>query len=252
MSLERRRTRVPAPPSSRQMVAWTGGYAPGYSGPRPAGGYNPVPGNLGRMTSGLQTGMPQGPGDLGGGVALPGSISEIPQWVLQQGLSFVQQWIAQQLAGPSGGSGSGSLPAEGSGGCPTGYEYNPSSGQCEEVGVGGMIRRTLPGGASGVTEYGNAVVGAFGVPALQPAVVGQRQNSRGEVNPILKCPAGTVLGRDNLCYQKSSIPRKFRKWKPAPKPPMSASDAKALRRIGTLQNKVKGLAKNAGLTCRKR
>lgn len=245
MALERRRTRIPAPPSSRQLVAWGGGFAPGYSGPRPAGGYGMTT-NLGTPTGGFT-----GPVGVAGPTGLPTSFGDIPSWVLGLGANAIQQWIQNQL-NPSGGSGSGSLPAEGSGGCPQGYEFNPSSGQCEEQGVGGVIRRTLPGGATGTTQFGAAVMGAFGIPALQPAVVGQRTNDRGETNPILKCPSGAVLGKDNLCYQKSSIPRKFRKWRPAPKPPMSASDAKALRRIGTLQNKVKGLAKNAGLSCRKR
>jgi len=90
---------------------------------------------------------------------------------------------------------------------------------------------------------GQAVVGSFGIPAIQPIQVAQ---------PTLRCPPGAVLGKDSLCYMKSSIPRAFRKWRPAPKPPMSAADAKALRRIGTLQGKVKRLAKSANLTCKRK
>jgi len=96
--------------------------------------------------------------------------------------------------------------------------------------------RTIAGG-------GGAVVGSFGIPAIMPIQVAQ---------PTLRCPPGAVLGKDSLCYMKTSIPKAFRKWRPAPKPPMSAADAKALRRIGTLQGKVKRLAKSANLTCKRK
>lgn len=106
----------------------------------------------------------------------------------------------------------------------------------------------IPGGDPLVsTRTGVAVMGAFGIPAMTPAVVGQI-NGR----PIRRCPSGAVLGKDELCYMKGSIPRQFRKWAPAPKPPMSAADAKALRRIGTLQKKVKKLASNANLSCKRK
>lgn len=165
------------------------------------------------------------------------------------------QYIGDRLFGnPSGGDGSGSVPGEGSTGCAPGYAWNPDTMQCEQTGTGGYVRRMLPGGMSGTQAdiYGQATMGAFGIPALVPAVVGQIQDANGNVKPIQRCPPGAVLGKDNLCYMKGSIPVKFRKWRPAPKPPMSASDAKALRRIGTLQKKVKRLAGNAGLSCRKR
>ncbi len=110
----------------------------------------------------------------------------------------------------------------------------------------------LPGGVPFITPTGGAelngsgspaVVGAFGVPAREPVVVAQ---------PTRRCPRGMVLGQDLLCYMKGTIPMKFRRWKPGPKPPMSAADAKALRRIGSLQSKVKRLAKSANLTCKRK
>ena len=198
---------------------------------------------------------PSGPGGggFGGGFGIPQSpfpdIGGGTWWgdIVNTGVD----WIWNQF-NPSGGPTSGSTSGEGTGGCPTGYEFNPGSGQCEKVGVSGTIQRALPYGQTGVMNQGTAVMGAFGTPAMQPNIVGQVANSRGEVNPIFRCNPGMVLGKDNLCYAKSAISKKDRKWKPAAKPPMSASDAKALRRIGTLQRKVKGLAKNAGLSCRKR
>lgn len=99
---------------------------------------------------------------------------------------------------------------------------------------------TFPRSGTPIKQYGNAVVGSFGIPALEPAVTAVNVHS---------CPPGAVLGADNLCYQKGSIPRAFRKHRPAPRPPMTAGDAKALRRIGTLQRKAKRLAATAGFVC---
>lgn len=106
---------------------------------------------------------------------------------------------------------------------------------------------TGPSGPGFTGSSGQAVMGAFGIPAMLPIIVGNIGGA-----PIRRCMAGAVLGKDDLCYMKGSIPRQFRKWRPAAKPPMSAADAKALRRIGTLQNKVKGLAKSANLTCKRK
>lgn len=108
----------------------------------------------------------------------------------------------------------------------------------------GGVPLAIPAGGTVLNGGGSpAVVGAFGVPARQPVVVAQ---------PTRRCPRGMVLGQDLLCYMKGTIPMKFRRWKPGPKPPMSAADAKALRRIGALQSKVKRLAKSANLTCKRK
>lgn len=263
-----------APPRSSRQISVGGvsfGFAPGYSpsnqprrysGGQPIGGF---PGQPGSGTYPVPTATPftSNPGGGGQTTAFPNfnpggsGGGGLPSWeeffggLARRG----GDWLAGQLfGGGSGGSGSGALPSEGSTGCAPGYAWNASTGQCEQVGVSGGVRRFLPGGASGTQAdmYGNAVVGAFGTPALVPAVVGQIQDSNGMTKPIQRCPPGAVLGKDNLCYMKGSIPMKFRKWRPSPKPPMSAADAKALRRIGTLQKKVKRLAGNAGLSCRKR
>lgn len=109
----------------------------------------------------------------------------------------------------------------------------------------------FPGGAPGFIEAGGqAVVGAFGLPALSPTIVGSVASSRG-VSPIRRCPRGMVLGFDELCYAKQLLPRrsKFRKHKGDRRPPMTGADAAALRRIGTLQKRVKELAKDAGISC---
>lgn len=90
---------------------------------------------------------------------------------------------------------------------------------------------------------GVATTGAFGLPAMQPAVV-----------PTVRreCGPGMILGKDDLCYAKGSISVRDRKWRPKPKPPISAGDAKAIRRADRAKNRVKRLATKSGFTCRKR
>lgn len=100
------------------------------------------------------------------------------------------------------------------------------------------------------TAYGEAVMGAFGIPALVPAQVGEINGA-----PIRRCPPGAVLGKDDLCYMKGSIPRQYRKWAPAAKPPVSAYDAKMMRKYGpggSKQKRIKGLATDAGFSCKKK
>lgn len=133
-------------------------------------------------------------------------------------------------------------------GCPSGFKKD-SKGNCIKTGVGGVIQRTLPGGKKGTLEdvFGDAVIGAFGVPGLVPAQVGVIND-----NPILKCPAGMVLGKDNICYVRSVLPRQFRKWPPPGRAPVTAGDAKAIRRAKSATNRVKKLASNVGFTCTKK
>jgi len=90
--------------------------------------------------------------------------------------------------------------------------------------------------------FGEAVIGAFGMAALVPAVVGEI-NGR----PIRRCPRGAVLGKfDNLCYQKGSISNKNRKWPAAKRPPVSVGDGVCITRAKAAKGRVKRLAKNVG------
>lgn len=135
--------------------------------------------------------------------------------------------------------------------CPPGFRANPSTGICEAEGMIGAVQRFLPGGQTGTLPqvnggavgYGNAVMGSFGVPALQPAQAS---------TVAFRCPPGSVLGKDNLCYQKGSIPMQFRKWRPAKKPPISAKDWRALQTSARVEKKAKNIAQKAGFSCRKR
>lgn len=115
--------------------------------------------------------------------------------------------------------------------CPTGYTWNGS--QCVKSGVAGAVERFLPGGATGtgMDVYGQAVVGAWGKPALQPYVASV---------PVRRCPRGTVLGKDGLCYDK--IANKDRMWPRPPRPAFTGSDMKALRKAESLKKKAKDIA----------
>ncbi len=90
-----------------------------------------------------------------------------------------------------------------------------------------------------------AVQGAFGLPAMAP---------RAETRIHLDCPKGMVLGSDNLCYPKAVLRRnnQFRKWRSGPRPPVSAADAKALRRLDAARTAVAKLAKSADLKVTKK
>lgn len=104
----------------------------------------------------------------------------------------------------------------------------------------------LPGGEPLTMQPGGAaVMGAFGLPAMQPLV---------EERIVRSCGPGMVLGKDNLCYPKGvlSARSQFRKWRKAAKPPITASDMKAIRKAARARDRVKGLAKDVGFTCRTR
>lgn len=124
-------------------------------------------------------------------------------------------------------------------GCATGYKWDASKGQCVKEGVVGWVQGVLPGGKTGTQAdiYGSAVVGAWGKPALQPGVVAV---------PTMRCPRGTVLGLDDLCYPKGSIRNSDRKWPKPTRPLLSSGDMKTLRKISTIQNRVKKAWQSAG------
>lgn len=133
----------------------------------------------------------------------------------------------------------GNVKEQGTGVCTPPTIWNSDLGSC--------IFPGSPGAGGG----GQAQMGAFGIPAVAPTVVGQRQSNNGTV-PIRECPTGTVLGKDNLCYAKGSIPMKFRKWRPAKKAPITAADAAAIRKADRAKTRVKKLAGAVGFSCRKR
>ena len=142
---------------------------------------------------------------------------------------------------PSGG---GSIPLSPSG-------FQPTAGNCPDgrIRIRGQcvdITAALPGGEPlTIPAGGTATMGAFGLPAVTPTIVGQR-NGR----PIRQCPTGLVLGKDDMCY--AGLPNRFRKWPKKAKPPVTAADMKAIRRADRTKTRVKKLAGNVGFTCKKR
>lgn len=133
--------------------------------------------------------------------------------------------------------------------CPDGAWKIPGSGVCVDPGA-------IPPGGDPLffRAGGEPVIGSFGIPASTPYIVGSITDKDGRTSDIRRCSRGSVLGLDNLCYAKQILPRrnKFRKHRAAKRPPMSAADATALGRIGTLREKVKTLAKDANMSCKLR
>jgi hypothetical protein len=109
---------------------------------------------------------------------------------------------------------------------------------------GGAPFITTPTGTQVTRGGGAAVVGAFGLPALQPA---------GIARTVLKCARGMVLGKDNLCYPKAILGRRstWRKWRQPPRPPVSSGDVAAIRRAERARGRVLELGKDVGLTLKK-
>lgn len=99
----------------------------------------------------------------------------------------------------------------------------------------------FPGGAPLMVPAGGvAVQGAFGLPAMRPALI-QRT--------VRKCGPGMVLGKDNLCYPKQVLgPRsKYRKHRRPPRPPISSADVRAIRRAARAKDRVADLGRDVGL-----
>lgn len=123
---------------------------------------------------------------------------------------------------------------------------------------GGMISkrgiRCSPGyrvGANGYCQPSGQSMPILGPVQVAPKVVGTIQRKDGTVSQIHRCPRGMVLAKDMLCYPKSMVPKKFREWKPAKKPPISVRDWDALKRAKRAKNRAESVAREAGLYVRK-
>lgn len=129
--------------------------------------------------------------------------------------------------------GGGSFAPQGSGPCGTGMIKVGNS--CVDLGA------ALPGGDPLISSAGGSpVAGSFGLMAKTPMT---------ETRVRRNCGRGYVLGIDNLCYPKQLLPRrsKWRKWRAAPKPPVSAADMKAIRRAARAKDRVADLGRDVGL-----
>lgn len=92
--------------------------------------------------------------------------------------------------------------------CPSGFRM--VRGQCVPIegrgrdrpGIAPAVQRFLPGGRTGEFEFGEAVMGQYGA-GLEPGV---------RETDTLICPRGTVLGTDDICYNRRDIRNDERKW----------------------------------------
>jgi hypothetical protein len=131
--------------------------------------------------------------------------------------------------------------------CPEGYYKIPGTDTC-------INPLAIPPGGTPATvgAGGVAVVGAFGMPGISPSIVGNITKDDGSTGPILRCPSGMALAKDNICYVRSLIPRSFRKWNPGMRPLLTGGERKVLSRANTLRGKVKTLATASGFACKKK
>jgi len=115
--------------------------------------------------------------------------------------------------------------------CQSGFVWR--NGRCERAGFIGTAQRIIPGGETGLAfeddGFGAAVMGRYGA-ALVPM---QIPSSR------FKCPRGSKLGRDNLCYDH--LHKNQRKWPPGTKPLLTGGEVNVLKKARRLEEKLKRL-----------
>jgi len=171
----------------------------------------PIHGRIGAAIGGLITGGPLGAigGFIGGGRREP--TTPDPRFTGSQpglGLGF----------GPSTTT------------CGFGQRRDPNTGLCK------TFFGSQPGFDRGREGPGEAVAGGFNMPAFVPDVVGTITRIDGSAGPILRCPRGTVLATDDLCYAKGTKGlAAHRKWPMGTRPFLSGGDVKCLRRANTLR-----------------
>jgi len=100
-------------------------------------------------------------------------------------------------------------------------------------GIRGAAERFLPGGATGFTKAGNAVMGQFGA-ALQPFV---------EDRMVRTCLPGMVLGKDGLCYNRRDISNKEREYPRGTRPLGTPGEMAALRKAASFGRRMETTVK---------
>lgn len=100
----------------------------------------------------------------------------------------------------------------------------------------------LPGGRPLTRPTGTDV----GFPA-QESVFGLYVEPVEELVQVSRCPPGTVLGKDDRCYDKCALPNNLRKYPKPARLPVTRSDMNAIRKAKSAEKRVAALAKTAGL-----
>lgn len=117
-------------------------------------------------------------------------------------------------------------------------QINPPFGGPAGVGV-------TFGGTQQVAPSLDVASQVSGLPMLGPFGIAPTVVSRA----VRMCPTGHRLARDGLCYPKALLAKrsKLRMWPAEPAPPITRSDARALRKHESVEKKLKRLGKQAGL-----
>lgn len=97
-------------------------------------------------------------------------------------------------------------------------------GRCVDLQPGGPVS----GGGMNLT-FGEAVMGQYGA-ALVPARMSTETR---------RCPRGTVLGKDGLCYNKRDLRKDERMWNPGRKPLLTGGELNAMSIAARAARKVK-------------
>jgi len=126
------------------------------------------------------------------------------------------------------------------GGCPDGFRDDPVRG-C--VKITDKVAAFLPGGSRGLG--GEAVEGAFGMPAIEPVIVLREHR---------ECPKAMVLGEDDLCYPRAVLRRdsRFRKWKPGARPILTGGQRRAISKARTAVTTARDAISGLGVTVKKK
>jgi len=129
---------------------------------------------------------------------------------------------------------------------PGDHSYNTGTGVCTPTrpapGPIAAIERFLPGGRTGMelVPGGEAVMGQYGAGMMPDQVPSVRMDCTfgGTVR-------GLILGDDNLCYNKSQIANKERKWPVGRRPLLTGGEMRAIsiasRAAGRLSRTTKRL-----------
>lgn len=177
--------------------------------------------------------------------------------ILTTGIGIVTGGPAGIVSGVVGGI-TDLLSGGGKSKCPGPYNYNPVTGGCDPK-PGNTIAGPVSGGPVEVYKPPATTSPGVTTPAeygLGGYVTGMDDWGRMYAEPrvatinVHKCPPGAILGANGLCYAKGSgVPRK---WKKAPRPVLTAGDARTLRKIHSIQKRVRKAASLAGFTAAKK
>lgn len=194
--------------------------------------------NLGLLSGFGQAPVSQGVGigsqiDLGGIGQVAGGLCDLFPTACAAVTSAVGGAIGTVIGNAANGGGQQQQTVPGGttqGGCPKGY-HPGANGECVIDGLGSYI----PGDVGKPDVIWTAVNGRYGAGRTPVLVQAARRY----------CPAGWVLGKDGVCYDR--LPGTARQHNPGHKPFLTGGEMNALRTAGRLRKKGKKLEKLLGI-----